>query len=82
MGEFHRAKHAYMVLEVNGKVMEGDPEKPTIPSIYKVRVSQVDSFREKFNGAGANWVPVYSMLDWTDSVVVKDKEKDDASPNE
>ena len=74
MGEFHPATWAYMVYTDENGVKEGDPQKPTVTAIYKVRPSQVANFKKKFDVAGAVWVPIYSLMDWTDSTVVTDDE--------
>jgi len=70
MGEWHPATEAYMIYTNEDGVMEGDPAKPTIPSIYKIPVNQVEAFKRKFNVAGAKWVAVYHMHDWMDSIVL------------
>lgn len=77
MGEFHKAEIAYMVYTDENGVMEGDPQKPTIPSIYKIPASQVAAFKRLHDVAGCKWVPVYSLVEWNDSIrLAKESEKD------
>ena len=72
MGEWNPASHAFMIHTMHGKVLMGDPAKPTIPAIYKIRAEQVEAFKAKYDRFGAVWIPHYSMQDFT---------KDDFSPH-
>lgn len=77
MGEFKPAEFAYMVPVMDGKVPEGDPAQPTLVSIYKVKVSDVASFKKRHDIAGGVWVPIYDLQDATDYISLKSDTEDD-----
>ena len=80
MGEFQPATHAYMIYTDENGVMAGDPQKPTIPSIYMIPADEVAAFKRLHDVAGAVWVPVYSMHKWNDSIRLKKEKMKDAEP--
>lgn len=61
MGEWQPATHAYMIPLVAGKIPETDPKRPTLPTIYKIRIDQLDDFKAMHDRWGTVWYPIYSM---------------------
>lgn len=64
MGEFQPATHAFMIPFIDGELMEADPARPTIATIYKVKIEDLGDFKRIFNLLGTEFRPLYNLMEW------------------
>lgn len=60
MGEFIKAKYAWMIPTSNGVVLEDNPDAPGMRPIYRIPVDEVETFKAKWDFQDLVFMPLYS----------------------
>lgn len=75
MGEFIKAKYAWMIPTSNGVVLEDNPDTPGSLPIYQIPVEDVESFKARWDVQDFKFIPLYSNVVPIPAPVVETKRK-------
>lgn len=70
MAEQTPAEFAYMIPIIDGVVPDGNPERPSLPCIYKIRADKVWAFKRKMDEVqypGTRWAVLYHVYPMTET---------------
>lgn len=75
MGEFIKAKYAWMIPTSNGVVLEDNPNAAGMLPIYQIPVEDVESFKDKWDIQDLKFIPLYGGVTQLPSPEVVTKRK-------
>lgn len=75
MGQFVKAKYAWMVPTSNGVVEDDSADQPGTKPIYKIPVDEVEAFKAKWDFQDFKFIPLYSGVTELPSPEVKTRRK-------